>query len=327
MSRRFEPTPPDLAVFDTTLADAATVLRTDEAGVAALGLRQVDGLLDYTDVANAGLHSGTGATVPELARRLLMRFVAAEPDDWFAPADWTVAVHRAASGETFQVAVPDLGAEGVELLADGPTGSSADGPASDLPPPVVTEGHQSSPYQVRVRLAGERYDVTDRRIRAAFDDVIDALDTGAVRYQAIAEPLRADHRRSWELGVADCVVAGRVLADRLRAEGFRARARRGFLLGLVGNDHGWCEVHLDGRWRTLDPVFAHLAAEHGRDGGGQFRAACRGSRFNRLLPCAVAESAALFLRPAGTPAPAWAFGAVSARLHQLHRLRRRAAVT
>ncbi len=307
MKLPFEPTPGDLAVFDTTLADAAIVLRTDEAGVAALGLRQVDGLLDYTDVVNAGLSSGTGTTVPELARRLLMRFVAAEPESWFAPADWTVAVHQAPTGGTFQVTVPDLDAEGVELLDD---------PAADLPRPVVAEGYQVDPYQVRVRLTGERHEVTDRRIRAAFDDVLDAFDSGAVHYQAIAEPLRTDHQRSWDLGVADCVVAGRVLADRLRAAGFQARARRGYLLGLVGNDHGWCEVLLDGRWRALDPVFAHLAPEHGRDGGAEFRAVCRGSRFNRLLPCAVAESAALFLRPDGAPAPAWAFGAVSSRLHQ-----------
>ncbi len=307
MRLHFEPTPPDLAVYDTTLADAATVLRTDEGGVAVLGLRQVDGLLDHTDVANAALHAGSGTTVPELARRLLMRFAAAEPDTWFAPLDWTVAVHRVPTGETFQVAVPDLDAEGVELLDD---------PAAYLPRPVVAEGHQADPYEVRVRLTGERYEVTDRRIRAAFDDVLAAFDSGAVHYQAIAEPLRTDHRRSWELGVADCVVAGRFLADRLRAEGFRARARRGFLLGLVGNDHGWCEVHLDGRWRALDPVFAYLGAEHGRDGGAEFRAASCGSRFNRLLPCAVAEPDALFLRPDGAPAPAWAFGAVSSRVQR-----------
>jgi hypothetical protein len=309
---RFEPTPPDLAVFDTTLADAATVLCTDEAGVAALGLRQVDGLLDFTDVANAALHSGTGSTLPELARQLLMRFAAASPDSWFAPLEWTVAVHRPPGGRTVRMAVPDLGADGVELLDDPATGTSP-APGTQPPRPVVAAGHQVEPYQVRVRLTGERYDVTDRRIHAAFDDVLDAFDSGAVHYQAIAEPLRTDHQRSWDLGVADCVVAGKVLADRLRAAGFQARARRGFLLGLIGNDHGWCEVHLDGRWRALDPVFAYLAAEHGRGSGAEFRAACRGSRFNRVLPCAVAESAALFQRPDGAPAPAWAIGAVSAR--------------
>ncbi|WP_241841796.1 transglutaminase domain-containing protein [Pseudofrankia sp. BMG5.36] len=303
----FEPTPPDLAVFDTTLAAAATVLCADEAAVAALGLPQVGGLLDFTDVANAALHSGTGTTLPEMARRLLMRFAAGEPDRWYAPLDWTVAVHQPPTGETLQMAVPDLDAEGVELLDD---------PAADQPRPVVPDGHQADPYQVRVRLTGERYDVTDRRIHAAFDDVLAALHGGAVHYQAIAEPLRADHRRSWELGVADCVVAGRVLADRLRAEGFQARARRGFLLGLIGNDHGWCEVHLDGQWRPLDPVFAYLAAEHGRDSAARFETACRGGRFNRVLPCAVAESAALFLSPDGSPAPAWAVAAVSSRLRR-----------
>jgi hypothetical protein len=307
-SGKFVPTPQDLAVFDTSPNQAATLLRTAEAGVAELGLPQTDGLLDFTDVVNAALHSGTGTTLPELARRLLMRFAAADAETWFTPLDWTVTVHRAANGEIFDLAVPDLAADGLDVIDD---------PAAQLPLPTKRRGHQRDPYQLRVRLTGQQFEVTDRRVCAAFDEVLGAFDSGAVHYQAIAEPLRSDHQRSWQSGVADCVVAGRVLADRLRAEGLTARSRRGFLLGLVGNDHGWCEVLLDGQWRALDPVFAYLAAEHARDGGEQFRLACRGSRLNRLLPCAVPESAPLFLRTDGSPAPSWAFGAVSSRIHKI----------
>ena len=306
MTPRFTPTPEDLAVFDTTPADAATVLCGDEAMVAALGLRQVGGLFDFTDVLNAALHSGTGKTLPELARRLLMRFAAGDEDGWFVPLDWTVAVQWASTADKFQVAVPDLGSEGVDAVED---------PVAEVPGPVVSRGHQADPYQVRVRLTGERFTITDRRVRAAFDEVLAAFESGAVHYQAIAEPLRIDHQRAWAMGVADCVVAGKVLADRLRADGLEARGRRGYLLGLVANDHGSCEVRLDGRWRCLDPIFALLAADHGRDGGAEFREACVGSRFNRLLPCAVDASAPLFLRPDGTPAPTWAFS-VSSRLHR-----------
>lgn len=306
MTVRFTPTPEDVAVFNTTPEHAATLLRCDQEVVAAQGLRQVGGRLDFTDVVNAALHSGAGTTLPELGRRLAMRFAAADPESWFAPLDWTVSVHPAPTGEQGLAAVPDLGADGLEVLDD---------PAAELAGPVVSDGHQAEPYHVRVRLTGDQFTVTDGRVRAAFDDVLAAFDGGDVHYQAIAEPLRRDHRRSWSLGVADCVVAGRVLADRLRAEGLTARGRRGYLLGLVGTDHGWCEVLLDGRWRCLDPVFAHLATDHCRGGGAEFREACRGSRFNRLLACAVAESAALFLRPDGTPAPSWAFG-VSSRLHR-----------
>ena len=52
--------------------------------------------------------------------------------------------------------------------------------------------------------------------------------------------------------MADCVVVTRLLAARLRDAGFQARARRGYLLGLVGSDHSWCEDFEDGRWKSLD---------------------------------------------------------------------------
>lgn len=302
----FTPTPDDLAVFDTTPADAATVLCTDEATVHALGLRQVDGLFDYTDVVNAALHSGTGKTLPELGRRLLMRFAAGESHSWFSALDWTVTVRQVPADELFRVAVPDLDADGVEVVDD---------PAAEGVGPTTSRGHQAGSYTARVRLAGERFAIADRRVRAAFDEVMAALDSGAVHYQAIAEPLRRDHQRAWSLGVADCVVSGKVLADLLRDKGLRARARRGYLLGLVGNDHGWCEVLLDGQWRGLDPLFAYLAAAHGRDGGAEFRDACLGSRFNRLLPCAVDDSESLFLRLDGSPAPTWAFS-IACRLNR-----------
>lgn len=304
---RFAPTPDDLAIFDTAPSDAATVLACDEATVATMGLRQVDGLYDFTDVLNAALHSGTGRSLPEMARLLLMRFAAAEADSWFEPLQWTVNVRRApAATEDFAFAVPDLDADGVDVVED---------PTVGTPGPVASHGHQADPYQVRVQITGERYVVTDRRVRAAFDEVVDEMESDAVHYQAVSEALRIDHQRAWSLGVADCVVAGRVLADRLRAEGLEARGRRGFLLGVVANDHGSCEVLIDGQWRCLDPIFALLAKKHGRDGGTDLREASVGSRFNRLLPCAVDGSAPLFLRPDGSPAPTWAFS-VASGLHR-----------
>lgn len=306
MTTEFIPTPRDVAVYDTTPAEAAVVLCCAEAAVADLALRHVDGLFDFTDVVNAALQSGTGRTLPELARRLVMRFAAGDAETWFAPLEWTFAVQWAASDETFTVAVPDLEAPGVVAVDD---------PAAEVPAPVTPTGYQPDPYQVRVRLAGERFAVTDRRVRAAFDEVLWAFESGTVRYQAVSEALRGDYQRAWAMGAADCVVAGQVLTDRVRAAGVEARSRRGYLLGVVATDHVSCEVLLDGQWRCLDPVFALLGGEHGRDRGAEFREACVGSRFNRLLPCAVDGSAPLFLRTDGTPAPPRAFS-VSARLHR-----------
>ncbi|WP_067822015.1 transglutaminase domain-containing protein [Nocardia inohanensis] len=421
MNISFVQTPADLAVFDTPVAEAAVLLGTDAASVAALaadGLQHridpVSGpLFDYTDVINAGVHSRSGVTVPELAQRLLLRFAAGTADSWLRPLDWTITVVPPGGFEgDCAAAVPDLTAEGVQALdvttppmeqaetavgsvvvvgerfasalssvgvrgqqAEAAVGAGEEwlaaavrsvgpggeqlaaamgsvGPSEErfastvgsvgaggerlaaavgslgrgeeqlaavpemgrpvddrVAAPVVAAGHQRAPYRVRVRLTGERYRVGNDLVRAAFDEQLADFGSGRVVYQAISERLRGDHRRAWELGVADCVVASAVLTDRLRAHGLTARTRRGYLLGLVGSDHAWTEVYERDHWRPLDVTFAHLA------GGTEFREACCGSRFNRLLPGAVAPGVPLLVDAAGGPAPKRAFAGVTSRLH------------
>ncbi|NNH68363.1 transglutaminase domain-containing protein [Nocardia uniformis] len=310
MNLRFVQTPADLAVFDTTVAEAAELLGFDTAQVAALAsdglqhrLDPLRGLLfDYADVVNAGACSHSGLTVPELAQRLLLRFAAGTPQSWLRPVTWTITVHLPVGRRgALAAAVPDLRADGIEAL---------DAADSDIPAPTVPTGRQSEPYRVRVRLSGERYDIENIGVREVFDEHLDAFTSGRVVYQTIAESLRADHRRAWDLGIADCVVASAVLADRLRDSGLRARTRRGYLLGLLGSDHAWTEVHEQGRWRPLDVVFAHLAAED----ADEFRQACCGSRLNRLLPCAVEAGAPLVIDADGGPGPKWAFAGVTSRM-------------
>ncbi|MEV0464835.1 transglutaminase domain-containing protein [Nocardia tengchongensis] len=313
MNLRFVQTPPDLAVFDTSVAEAAELLRIDAEQVAALtadGLQhRVDperGLLfDYADVVNAGARSRSGLTVPELAQRLLMRFAAGPEPTWLRPITWTVMVHLPAGRQSaLAAAVPDLAADGVEAL---------DLPDPGVPLPTVTAGRQCEPYRVRVRLTGARHQIEDARVRAAFDAHLDAFETGRVAYQSIAESLRADHQRAWSLGVADCVVTSAVLADSLRERGLRARTRRGYLLGLLGSDHAWTEVYEQDAWRPLDVVFAHIGAGNGVH-SAEFRQACCGSRFNRLLPCAVAGDAPLVVDADGGPGPKWAVTGVTSRM-------------
>ncbi|CAM4463193.1 transglutaminase [Nocardia ninae] len=310
MNLSFVQTPAELAVFDTTVSEAAEVLRCDTEQVAALAseglqhrLDPLRGMLfDYADVVNAGACSGSDLSVPELAQRLLMRFAAGTPQSWLRPITWTVTVHLPVGRQgVLAAAVPDRRADGIEAL---------DAPDSDIPPPTVPAGRQSAPYRVRVRLSGQRYDIENTAVRAAFDEHLEAFRSGRVVYQTIAESLRADHRRAWDLGIADCVVTSAVLADRLRDCGSRVRTRRGYLLGLLGSDHAWTEVYEHGHWRPLDVVFAHLAP----DGAGEFRQACCGSRFNRLLPCAVEAGAPLVIDAEGGPGSKRAFAGVTSRM-------------
>ncbi|MEU9980226.1 transglutaminase domain-containing protein [Streptomyces sp. NPDC050856] len=318
----FRPVPADLARYDTGLVDAAAhlgIAASHLSGLADAGLPHVrdagrGALFDYTDLTNAAYFSGSNTSIPELAWRFLLRFGQSSPATWYRPQTWDVTVRPpVTSGRVarelgpLRLAVPDSAAPGVELLgALEPPGEAA----WDGGPPAA-RGYQVSAYRIVVRLSGAEDQVRDPRIRSAYDAVLDALDSGATTYQAVAEALRSDPDRAWELGMADCVVASRRLTARLRAAGLTARTRRGYLLGLVGGDHTWCEVQEDGRWKALDPVFAHLIGRTGA--GGAFREACRGSRFNRLLPCAVEDAAPLIVRAGGEPVPLWALAGVSAR--------------
>ncbi|WEO94222.1 hypothetical protein A6P39_009450 [Streptomyces sp. FXJ1.172] len=318
---RFRVAPADVARYDTDTATAARALRAAPEQVARLadeGLPHVvdsrrGPLFDYDDLMNVGMFCGTGQTVPELGLRFLMRFAASSRAGWFAPRDWEVGVHpsRTAGGEAapalsavgggpaVTVRVPDLSAPGVELLAGGP-----------FDEPLGPSG-----YTAAIRLTGAEHTVRDPRILAAWSEVVDGLASRRVVYQTVPEPLRADHHRAWELGIADCVVASRLLTDRLRAAGLQATARRGYLLGLFGSDHAWCDVVEDGVHKSLDPVFAFVATvgdERGVEKSPEFAAACFGSRFNRLLPCRT-DSAEPLVYFDGEPAPYWAMAGVGAR--------------
>ncbi|MER5540006.1 hypothetical protein [Streptomyces mirabilis] len=319
---RFTAVPKDIGRYDTDVTTAAQALRAHPeqiAGLADEGLPHVvdadrGPLFDYDDLMNVGMFCGTGQTVPELGLRFLMRFAASPRSSWYAPREWEIGVHpsRTAGGASAETAsaesaglpqvtvrVPDLSAPGVELLS-----------AYSFDDPVRALG-----YEAVIRLTGADQTVRDPRIHEAWNEVVDGLASRRVTYQTVPEPLRADHHRAWELGIADCVVASRLLADRLRASGLEATARRGYLLGLFGSDHAWCDVVEDGVHKSLDPVFAFVATvgdERGVAKSPEFAAACFGSRFNRLLPCRT-DSAQPLVYFDGEPAPYWAMVGVGAR--------------
>lgn len=315
---RFTPVPENLGRYDTDAAIGAQALRADAGEVARLaehGLpHRMDDergpLFDYDDLMNVGMFCGTGQTVPEIGLRFLMRFASAARPSWFEPRAWQVGVYpsRTAGGLAAEdgavlpavtVRAPDATAPGVDLLS----------PAS------FDDGLVACGYEAGVRLTGADQHVHDPLIKAAWREVVDALASRQVNYQTVPEPLRRDHQRAWALGIADCIVAARLLADRLREAGFEARARRGYLLGLFGSDHAWCEVVEDGVPKSLDPVFAFVATvgdERGVARSPEFAAACFGSRFNRLLPCRT-DSAEPLVYFDGAPAPYWAMVGVSAR--------------
>ena len=175
---------------------------------------------------------------------------------------------------------------------------------------------QAAAYQAAVRITGAAHVVADPAVRPIWDGVVGPLVTGEVGFQAVAEPLRRDHHRAWALGTADCIVASKVLADRLNEAGLSARVRRGYQLGLYGSDHAWCELFEDGEYKPLDPMFSYLghvgAPALGLPPSPAFAEAAYGGRFNRLLPF-VGQDAEPLIYLDGRPAPYWALAGVGAK--------------
>jgi hypothetical protein len=321
---RFTVAPPGIAVYETDVATAAQSLRTDPANIrelAAAGLPHetdpVHGpLFDYDDLMNVGFFCGTGQTVPELGLRFLMRFAAEPEESWFKPRRWEVTVQPAdrlgeghgGPAPRVTVRVPDLTAPGVAAVA-APAGTGT------LPEVTGTE-FQERGYRAVVELTGARQTVRAAAARPIWREIVGALADGTVTYQTVPEPLRQTPEEAWRMGIADCVVASRLLAGRLRAAGQEARVRRGYLLGLFGSDHSWCELYEDGVYKPLDPVFAFISqtgdAAKGIAASPEFSAACFGSRFNRLLPCVSTDGQPL-VQFDGRPAPYWAMVGVGAR--------------
>jgi hypothetical protein len=318
---QFLQVPAPFARYDVGIDAVAQLLAVDQEQVAELaahGLpygRDVDAglLFDYNDVLNLAMYgSQSKQSIPEMALRFLLRFAAGPPAGWYQPKQWLVQVRApkppagalAATAGQVVIEQPDFAAPGVAAL-------DLDANPESAGPPIQAPG-----YKAAVRLTGAEGTVRSDLARAGFQDLVDALGSGQIVYQAVAEPLRMRHDSAWGLGMADCVVVARLLAERLRRGGLRARARRGYLLGLVGSDHAWCELYEDDQWKPLDVVFAHLsgagAASKNLKPAPEFSAACCGSRFNRLLPC-VGDEASALVHLDGRAAPSWALAGVSVR--------------
>src|SRR5262249_19438285 len=159
----------------------------------------------------------------------LLRFAASPPASWYEPRDWLVGIRLpAAPGDRpppVRVRVPDISADGVSVVPEAA--------ARGLGPPASTD-LLAEGYRAVVRLTGASRPVRDPRVRAVCTEVVQALVSGTVVYQTVPESLRTVHHHAWALGMADCIVVSRLIAERIRELGHPARARRGYLLGLVG---------------------------------------------------------------------------------------------
>ncbi|MCD0453481.1 hypothetical protein LO762_30495 [Actinocorallia sp. API 0066] len=241
-----------------------------------------DGRFDRYDLFNLALYSGSGRSAPETGIRFALRWMGREPDTWFTDKSWTISV---------ELACPRAGGCGADpwWKAARPLPEAFGGTVHTLLPDDPGTADLDTPgFTARLTARGERRELRSpvlREICAEYD---------AARWVRLPVELQARPELVLPHGIAPCISVSLDLAAKCRAAGYRARTRRGWILGMLDLAHAWLEVvDDDGLTKVVDPVFGLLSA-HADAPHPSFRAACSGSRFNRLLPSAHEADEPLF---------------------------------
>jgi hypothetical protein len=120
--------------------------------------------------------------------------------------------------------------------------------------------------------------------------------------------MQADHELVHGLGATSCIAASLFLAERFRADGYRAEAKRGWFCGVLGGaldlPHACVEVEDDdGVFKTVDIAKAQLAARLSPNTEG-FQELCLGSIYNKVIPSSAAGNAYFGYHECGSRLPA-----------------------
>jgi hypothetical protein len=117
--------------------------------------------------------------------------------------------------------------------------------------------------------------------------IVDDFLAAGYRWVRVPEQLQWDHERMMAAGVAPCISASLFLAQEFEKAGYRAFARRGWLLGILDLAHSWVEVtDDDGVVKPVDPICRWLSQYTDRP-DPELAAAAIGSWINRQLPAAL----------------------------------------
>lgn len=288
---RIVPTPERHLRFDMELESALAIMRCPAEVLELLmreGLRhRVDGdrvLFDDSDIRNVAAASGSGGSMVELVQRYLFRFAASRPEEWIDRRTWSVRNLAACPGakdcpgnwEFARLVPAEFGGQAWdERTATGPALDAGDASVDGHPP--------QAGFSATVRTVGAVRRVRDPLVRDAFHESLEEMRSGRMSYQSMPVALRNDPAAARANGTANCVSVSLHLCRVFLDAGLRARTRKGYLMGLLGSDHSWVEIHEDGVWKVVDPVFALLGLRQGAS--DEFVEFCLGSVPNRLVPC------------------------------------------
>jgi hypothetical protein len=270
--------------------EAADVDRLVEAGLPfeeRAGVR----CFDVNDLYNLGMYSNKSTTQPELAFRMLFRFAGRPVDDLLRTKSWD-----------FRVRMECVDCAGVApWRLEEPDAVRFGGRVENVTAPTATAG--SAEYTATVTTTGARTPLMSPVLRQLVHDYLDA----GYRWQMIPVPMQADYRLVHSLGATSCIAASLFLAERFRAAGYRAEAKRGWFCGVLGGaldlPHACVEVEdEDGALRTVDIAKAQLAARLSADTEA-FQELCLGSIYNKVIPSTASGNAALGHHECGSQLP------------------------
>ncbi|MEV7617210.1 hypothetical protein [Streptomyces sp. NPDC089799] len=246
---------------------------------------------DANDLYNLGMYSGKSNTQPELAFRMLFRFAGRSMDDLLREKTWDFRVHLECT-ECDGVAPWRFEAPDAARFGGRVEGGTA---------PVPSAG--SAEYAATVTTTGVRTPLVSSELRRLTREYLGA----GYRWQMIPVAMQADYALVHDLGATSCIAASLLLAERFRAAGYRAEAKRGWFCGVLGGaldlPHACVEVEdEDGVLKTVDIAKAQLAARLSAD-TGDFQELCIGSIYNKVIPSTASGNGSFGYHECGSPLP------------------------
>jgi hypothetical protein len=246
---------------------------------------------DVSDLYNLGMYSGRTDTQPELAFRMLFRFAGRPVEDLLRDKSWDFQVTLECTecrGEApWRLEAPDVLRFGGTLVG------------GQLPGP----GAGSARYAATVTTTGARTPLVSPELRRLTREYL----AEGYRWQMIPVAMQADYRLVHALGATSCIAASLLLAERFRAAGYRAEAKRGWFCGVLGGaldlPHACVEVQdEDGALKSVDIAKAQLAARLSADTTA-FQELCLGSVYNKVIPSTASGNAPFGSHECGSPLP------------------------
>lgn len=247
---------------------------------------------DANDLYNLGMYSQKSNTQPELTFRMLFRFAGRSVEDLLRPKSWDFRV-RLECTECEGVAPWRFEAPDVVRFGGSLVGGSALEPSSG-----------SAEYTATITTTGARTPLVSPALRSLTRDYLDS----GYRWQMIPVAMQADYQLVHDLGATSCIAASLLLAERFRAAGYRAEAKRGWFCGVLGGaldlPHACVEVEdEDGVLKSVDIAKAQLAARLSPN-TGDFQELCLGSTYNKVIQSTASGNASFGNHECGSPVSA-----------------------